>query len=225
MPALDIATAAEAAKLVNYPFFMVYLDVAGDPLWAWTGRADASFTVATDPLLAGGRIFLGSADIGSVSNISHAADGAIAALTLTLDHADFTDATTADFVNNVDRWSHRTGVVWFGYVTPATGAIVAPPIRLMTARMTHVGATDGGSPGISVKLAAKSATDGQRSSGWTLADAHHRAFFPGDTALQYAPQLQGKELRFGTPGDPVSRATGGGGGGGGHASGSSVRLQ
>lgn len=212
MPSLSTAMAAEAAKPVNAPFFMVYLDVAGDPLWAWSGRQDASFTVPGDPLLAAPQVFVGSADIGSVSDLTHAADGAVASLTLTLGHADFTDATTADFVNSVDRWSQRLGVVWLGYLVDRTGAIVAAPTRLMTARMVHVAVADGSSPGIAVKLASKHTSDGQRASGWKFADAHQQAFYPGDTALQFAPQLQGKELRFGTPNDTIARGGGGGGG-------------
>ena len=207
MPSLSTAMAAEAAKAVNLPFLMIYLDVAGDPLWAWTGQVDINMTVASDPLLASGRTFVGSADVGSVSEVAHAADGAVQSVTLSLGHVDFTDPDSYDFINYVDKWSQRLAVIWIGYIDTVAGTIIADPARLMTGRMAHVAASDGSQPSITLKIVSKTAQDGLRANGWVLADAHQQAFYPGDKALEFVPQLVGKELRFGTP-DPVGRATG-----------------
>lgn len=212
MPALSGPMATAAAAPVNSPFFMVHCAVLGDPFWGWTGQADRSFTIAGDPLLSAGQVFVASGSIGAISDITLGSDGAVESMTLTLFNADFTDPTTYDFVNSVDKWSRRLAVVWLGFVTTATGAIVADPIRCATMRMVHVAVTDGSSPAIIVKLASKAASDGARANGWLLANGHQQVFYPTDTALSYITQLVGKELRFGVPGDSVPGVKGNSGG-------------
>lgn len=215
MPALTSATAAEAASSVNLPVFFGYLDVSGQPLWAWTGQHDVSLTIASDPLLSSAQVFVGAGQVGGVSGIEHGADGTIRSMTLTLGFVDFSDPDAYDFVNFVDRWSQRQAVIWLGFVDRATGTVVADPVRLVTGRMVHVATTDGVHPGIVVKVSGKSTSDGQRSSGWVLANAHQVLFWPGDLALEFVPQLVGKELRFGVAGNATPSGGGGGGNGGG----------
>lgn len=212
MPALSGPMATAAAAPVNSPFFMVHCDVVGDQFWGWTGQADRSFTIAGDPLLSAGQIFVASGSIGAISDITLGSDGAVEAMTLTLFNADFTDPTTYDFVNSVEKWSRRAAVVWLGFVTTATGAIVADPVRCASMQMTHVAVTDGASPALVVKLASRAASNGARANGWLLADGHQQVFYAGDTALSYITQLVGKELRFGVPGDAVPGAKGNSGG-------------
>ncbi|WP_426163115.1 hypothetical protein [Sandarakinorhabdus sp. DWP1-3-1] len=201
-------TAASAS--VNQPFYLVHLDVVGDPLWAWTGRGNLTVTVVGDPLLSGGRTFVGAADIAAVQGLTHAADGSVQTMTMMLGNADFTDPAAYEFVNTEASWSRRLAVIWAGFVSTATGLPVADPVRIMTGRLLHVSSTDGAQPSIVVKVAAKSGYDGQRASNWQLAGAHQKAFYPGDNALDFIPQLVGKELRFGTP-DAVQRSMGVGG--------------
>lgn len=208
MPTLSSPMQAAAQAGYNQPFYLVHLDVLGDPLWAWTGRTSVTVTVAGDPLLNAGQTFLPAADIGSISGISHGADGSIQTMTLTLNNADFTDQATGDFVRNIGDWSRRLAVVWIGFTDPAAGTVIASPVRLLTGRMIGVQASDGTRPGIAVKVAGKSAYDGERASAWLLGQAHQEAFYAGDRALEFIPQMVGKELRFGT-GDPVSRGLGG----------------
>lgn len=215
MPTLSGPMATAAAAAANVPFWMVYLDVAGDPLWAWTANFDQTFTVASDALLSSGQTFLGLAAVGSVSDIIHSADGRISAMTLSLTHVDFSGGEAYDFVSNVASWSQRQAVVWKGFYNAAAGTVVADPVRVTTARMVHVSITDGAQPGIVLKLAGKSASDGQRASGQLLADAHQLTIWPGDTALRFINQLVGKELRFGQPYDAVKGGAGNSGGSGG----------
>lgn len=208
MPQLTTATQNAADAPHNMPLTFVYLDVAGDPLWAWSGRAPITITVPSDPLLAGGQTFIGAGDVGQVGAITHAADGSVQTMQLSLGYADLSSADALGFVNDVASWSQRPAVVWqaFARLDAAGGVLIDAPFRMMTARMIYVGTVNGKSPALSIKLASKSATDGQRASGWRLADAHQQRFYAGDTALAYIPQLMNRELRFGvrdnTPGTP-----------------------
>lgn len=202
-------TAADARQ--NIPLNFVYLDVAGQPLWAWSGRGDLTVTSATDPLLSGGQTFMGAGDIGSIGTITHAADGSVQSMQLGLSYTDLVDAEASDFINDVGAWSQRDAVVWQAFARTVGGGavLVDVPFRLMTARMVHVSSTNGKSPRIVVRLASRAATDGQRASRWRLADAHQRAFYPSDGALSYIPLLMNRELRFGI-GDNNPRVPGGG---------------
>lgn len=199
MPVLTTANQAAADAPQNVPLTLVYLDVAGDPAWAWSGHGDLTMTVANDPLLAGGATFLGVGDIGSIGQITHAADGSIQNMQISLGRVDMTTGEPAAFANNVASWSHRRAVVWraFGRTDASGGVLIDPPFRLMTARMVHVGIINGREPSLAVKLASKAATDGQRASGWKMADAHQQRFWPGDTAFAFIPLLMQLELRFG----------------------------
>lgn len=201
--------ATEAGAPSNQPVFFVYLDVADDQTWIWTGAVGVTLpAIPADPLLSTSRTFIAGADIGSISNITHAADGTVKQIQLYLANADFTDTATDDFVNDVSMWSRRLAVVWIGYLDGTTFAPVASPRRLATCLMTHCATTDGAQPGITLTLSSQSAVNGQRANGWLLADAHQRTFYASDTALQYIPQMVGKELRFGSPDDKVSRGGG-----------------
>lgn len=211
MPILTATNQAAADAAVNQPIFLVYLDVAGDPVWAWTGHGNLPITAAGDPLLAGGRTFMGTGEIGGVGAITHASDGSVQSMALTLAGADLSSPDFTAFVNDVAAWSQRPAVVWkaFARTVPGSGVLVDPPFRMMTGRMIHVATSNGRQPGIAVKIAARSAMDGQRISNWKLADAHQQAFYPGDRALSFIPQLIGKELRFGVRDNSPSQPTGG----------------
>lgn len=202
-------TAAEARQ--NIPITLVYLDVAGDPVWAWSGRGDLTVTAAGDPLLAGGRTFMGVGDVGSVGTITHAADGSIQSMSLGLNYTDMVSAEATSFVNDVGSWSQRPAVVWkaFARTDGAGGFLIDVPFRILTGRMQHVANTNGSTTELIVRVASRAGTDGQRASRWRLADAHQRAFYPTDGALSYIAVLIQRELRFGIPGPAVSQGGGG----------------
>lgn len=205
---LHADTIAESDNAVVHPAWFTYLDVAGDPLWACTLRRSPTVTVATDPLLSGGQTFLGMGGVAEVSDMVQADDGTVQEVSMSLLYADFTDEAAADLLNDPTQWSMRAGVVWFGFYTPASGAIVANPFRVMTGRMVHVAAVDGATPGLVVKLRGRAAEDGLRVAGWMLSGAHQETFYAGDRALEFVPQLGAKELRFGQP-DTIARVGGG----------------
>lgn len=212
MPALSTANQAAADADVNVPVTLVYLDVAGDPAWAWSGHGELTLTVAGDPLLAAGATFVGVGEIGSVGQITHGADGSIQSMELALSQVDMTTGEPAAFSNSVSAWSQRRAVVWRAFVRNdgAGGVLVDAPFRMMTARMTHVAFVNGARPSLSIRLSTQSAADGQRVSGWRMADAHQQRFWPDDTALAYIPALMQREMRFGvrdnTPGNVVGPA-------------------
>jgi hypothetical protein len=209
MPALTTDAQNAAQARVNQPFLMIYLDVAGDPVWAWTGKAPLTITLPSDPILSTTRTFVGAGDVASVSGITHAADGSVQSVTLALGQADYSDPSMLSFVNTEANWSRRTAVVWMGFVDVNTGAAITP-VRMLTGRMTSVTAADGAKPGVVVKISSKAAYDGGRRSGWQLTDKHQKTFWPGDAALIFVPQLVAKELRFGVA-DQVQRTKGTGG--------------
>lgn len=208
---LSVANQAAADARQNVPVALVYLDVVGQPLWAWSGHGDLTITSSGDPLLSGGRTFIGAGDVASIGNITHAADGSVQTLQLGLSYANLAATEAAEFVNDVSAWSQRLAVVWqaFARTVPGSGVLVDVPFRLATMRIQHAQINAGNQSAISLKLASRAAQDGQRASGWRLTDAHQRAFFSGDGALSYIPLLMQRELRFGVRDNGVQTPGGG----------------
>lgn len=205
MPTLTPGMALATLQPDNAPFYLVWLDVVGDPTWAWTGPFDRQFSIPGDPLLNTPQNFIGAGNIAAISGVTHNADGTVAAMTMLLNDPDFTDNSANDFINNIDLWFRRPAVVWLGFYEVATGLAVANPVRIFTGEMRHTSVTDGATPSIALKVVGKAVSQGLRANGWSLSDAHQKAFYPADTALQYILQLVGKELRFGVANDRINQ--------------------
>lgn len=192
---LTAGMVAESDNAVVRPVYFLYLDVVGDPLWAWTGMADISITVADDPLLSSGRTFTAVGHLGSVSDVVQDASGRLQRVVAKLLAADFGVEKFFDFVNNEADWSLRSAVLWFGFVNEA-GLPIADPFRLLTGRMDKPTARGGTDSSIAMEMISHH-HDGRRANGLRLTDAHQQQIYPGDLAFEFVEQLAGKELVMG----------------------------
>lgn len=213
---LSAANVTEAAKATIFPVWLVYLDVSGDPLWAWTGNFDIQVTAAADPLLVTTRTFVATYQMGEISDISQDSDGAMQRVTLAITEADFqADAGAVSFISAPADWNMRTAVIWMAFLNESTGALVSSPFRLMSGRMDNARLVDGKGGGISIEIISKK-VDGKRANGWRLTDAHQQRLFAGDRACEYPPYLVNQDMKFGQKGTffiPGMSRSGGYGGG------------
>lgn len=118
--------------------YIIRLDVEGDPLYAWTGFGDLTFTAGqTGDAALDGMTFQGIthlvADIGAVSD----AQGGSGALEVIVPGVDLMDEAMRQVVYDKRRWQFRTARVWL-VLLDDSGALIGNPIRLRSGRMDQM---------------------------------------------------------------------------------------
>lgn len=181
------------------PHLFVHLDVRNDPVWAWTGLADATLTVASDPLLSGGQAF-SAAGLVEMGALLQDASGQVRRMSIRKAAADFSVQPFAKFLATPTDWRLRGAAVWYGLAAD-NGLSIADPFRLFTGRIERILASDGKVSHIRVDLVDK-AVDGRRRNGWRYTGPHQRKIHPGDKAFDHVQDLANQELVIGGPADP-----------------------
>ena len=145
---LNAATAA-AFQQSDLPFaFIVYLDILGDPLLAWTGLGDLVFSAGqTGDTLLDGKTFVGA---GSIFEIGSATDaiGGSDVMTISVAGVDITQPVLRQLIYNRNRWQFRRATVWMMTLDPTTYAIVGQPFRIKTGRMDQMPYSESASGGV-----------------------------------------------------------------------------
>ena len=132
---LDSATANSLDNKIIPMAAIIYLDIENDPLYAWTGMRNLTFTAGQtgDPSLDG-QTFFGTKQIVEISGVSEGVGGSDS-LEISLPGVDLNDLALKQLLTDNRRWQFRRGVVWLMTLDPTTSAIVGKPFRIKTGRM------------------------------------------------------------------------------------------
>jgi hypothetical protein len=160
MRPLDPATALAFQKSDLPLAILFYLDILGDPTFAWTGLGDLVFTAGqTGDANLDGKTFSGT---GTAIEIGSFVDrvGGSDVLELSLPGVDLSMPELRQLIYNKNRWQFRRAVVWMMTLDPVTYAIVGKPFRVKTGRMDQMPYTEDSSGGV-----VKCRIEGQQSYG------------------------------------------------------------
>lgn len=216
---LEPATKAALDKPVLPMAAIVYLDVEGDPLFAWSGIGDLTFAAAEtgDPSLDG-KTFKGT---GTIIEVSAASDGVGGsdALEIAMPGVDPYEPMMRQLVTDRRRWQFRRAVVWLMALDPDTDAIAGKPFRIKTGRMDKMPFAENDKSGT-----IKVSIEGQQAYGNTpLATRYseQRDINPNDTSQTWVHSLANMTASIGQASAQPGYSGGSGGysGGGGGGSG------
>lgn len=157
---LETATREALDKPVLPLAVILYLDIADDPLFAWTGIGDLAFAAAEtgDPSLDG-KTFKGLGILAEVSQVSEGVGGSDA-LEISLPGVDPFEPMMRQLITNRNRWQFRRAVVWMMALDPDTDLIAGKPFRIKTGRMDRMPYSESGRGGV-----AKVRIEGQQAYG------------------------------------------------------------
>lgn len=139
---LHVDMAAEVIKPQIRPVWIVRLDIASDPVYVWTGRAQLSPTGTGDAALDG-YTFEGLANVGEISAVKEEASGSDT-VTLRMPGVNLDEDMLDQIINTPRQWQGRRCWIWLGMVNEALG-IVANPTRVKSGLMDQMKLDDDGS--------------------------------------------------------------------------------
>lgn len=208
---LDPVTSAGLDKPILPLAVILYLNIEGDPLFAWSGIGDLPFAPGEtgDPSLDG-KTFLGTGNLIEVSTISEGVGGSDA-LEITLPGVDIGQPMLRQLISNRNRWQFRRAVVWLMLLDPDTDAIAGKPFRIKTGRMDQMPYNENDKSGN-----VKCKIEGQQAYGnIPLATRYSEAIDinPNDTSQKYVHSLANMTAALGqasaAPGMVGAGASGG----------------
>lgn len=207
---LNSATSTGFDNLLLPMAAIVYLDVLGDPLFAWSGIGDLTFTAGqTGDANLDGYTFQGIGSIVEIGNSSEGIGGSDS-LEISLPGVDINDNELKQIITNRNQWQFRRAVVWLVLFDPDTYAIIGQPFRIKTGRMDQMPYTENKGGGV-----IKCVIEGQQSYGNTPLStryAEQTDLNPNDTSQKYVFWLA--NITSGAAGANSAAGTGGGGGAG-----------
>jgi len=193
---LTAATKAAFDKPILPLAVILYLDIEGDPLFAWTGIGDLPFAIneTGDPSLDG-KTFYGTGNIMEVSEVSDGVGGSDA-LEISLPGVDLGQPMLRQLITNRKRWQFRRAVVWLMALDPDTDAIAGKPFRIKTGRMDKMPYTENDKSGtVTCRI------EGQQAYGnIPLATRYSEQtdINPNDTSQRYVHSLANMTASIGT---------------------------
>lgn len=203
---LTAATSAALDKPVLPLAVILYLDIEGDPLFAWTGIGDLPFAAGEtgDPSLDG-KTFFGTGTIMEVSQISDGVGGSDA-LEISLPGVDVGQPMLRQLITNRNRWQFRRAVVWLMALDPDTDAIAGKPFRIKTGRMDQMPYAENDKNGT-----VKVSIEGQQAYGNVpLATRYSEQtdVNPNDTSQRYVHSLANMTASIGQLSAPLANGQG-----------------
>jgi hypothetical protein len=124
------------AERVVRPVLLGRLDIATDPLVAWTGPGVFAPTGTGDTALDG-EIFATMAPIMALTNISED-QGIGGPVTITLTGHDLDEDLLRQIVRDTRQWRGRGAWLWSGLLMSNEASVIADPIRIKTGVMTSI---------------------------------------------------------------------------------------
>lgn len=175
---------AELNSEHNRPIYFLFMDLAGDPLYACTGVRSYTFNAQT---------WLGIGEIAGISEVAEIADVAARNLTLTLSGV---DAWIVEPLRSRTNYKGRSVILYRGFLD-ADGELVDDPFVAWSGRM-DVGTVmyDFGTAQAEMvcePLAARLLRDNIS----RYSDEDHRLRHPADTFFIYLPQMEKKDVVWG----------------------------
>lgn len=116
----------------NQPVWFVRLDIATDPLIAWTGYGSHTPSGTGDTAFDG-FVFEGMGNIANIGAIRDTDSGS-AAMNIELPGVDINDTALKEIIQDARLWQWRRAWVWAGYLDTNL-AVVADPTRVKTGRL------------------------------------------------------------------------------------------
>lgn len=114
---------------------IIYLDILGDPLYAWAGMGNLVFGAgATGDAGLDGQTFSGTKQIIELSGASEGVGGSDS-LEISLPGVDINDLALKQLITDGRRWQFRRALVWLMILDPVTYAPVGNPFRIKTGRI------------------------------------------------------------------------------------------
>lgn len=126
---IDVASANQIVR----PVFFCWLDIADDPLWAWTGTYPIDMGSGNTDELLDGQTFQAvgvMAEIGAVED----SEGGGSPLQLQFPATDPAQPLFEQIISDARKWQYRDAVFWFSYVD-GDGVLLYEPRRLRTGKM------------------------------------------------------------------------------------------
>ena len=145
---LDATTSAAFDKEILPLAVIIYLDILGDNLLAWSGIGDLTFAAGqTGDSALDGKTFLGTGNLIEVSAVSDGIGGSDA-LEIILPGVDITQPILRQLITNRNRWQFRRAIVWLMALDETTYAIAGKPFRIKTGRMDKMPLTENRGSGV-----------------------------------------------------------------------------
>lgn len=122
--------AESAAEVIRNAWF-VYLDIEGDPLFAWSGTFDVELTGQSDTLL--NNTWTGTSGLIEIGEIGDS-EGGSPSVPITLSGVDPADTAFLEIIAEARLWQGRRAIIWHTYVND-DGLLAFDPRRVKTGRM------------------------------------------------------------------------------------------
>jgi len=185
---------------------IVYLDILGDNVLAWTGIGDLVFGAGqTGDASLDGKTFTGVGTFIELSEISDGIGGSDA-LEISLPGVDVGQPALRQLITNRNAWQFRRAIVWLMTLDAETYAITGKPFRIKTGRMDRMPLSENNNNGV-----VRCVIEGQQSYGdIPLASRYSEQIDinPNDTSQKWAHSLANMKAIIGkstvTPDVPMS---------------------
>lgn len=186
---------------------IVYLDILGDPLFAWTGIGDLTFAAAeTGDSGLDNKTFKGVGSVIEVSGIEEGAGGSDS-LEITFPGVDPDSQLMKQIIKDRRRWQFRRAIVWMLVLNPDTMAIEGKPFRIKTGRMDAMPYSESND-----KAGFKCVIEGQQSYGSEPLNTRYSEQIDidsTDTSQKWVYALANMSAKIGTKSANATRAAAG----------------
>ena len=198
---MSVLLDAEAEKAVIYPVWFLWMDIEGDPLYAFTGIGEISFGAGeTGDAALDGKTFTGLGALAMIGDIQESENGS-GATKITVPGVDPALPGFKPLVADRRAWQFRRAVLWFSYMNEDASGLVDYPQREKTGRMDGLEVVhDGETCTISMNIEGFAAS-GQYPTGTKYAEQPE--IDASDVGMSFVADLSNKQPEIG-PGSTQS---------------------
>lgn len=169
------------------PVLLVHLDIASDPLTAWTGPGIFAPTGTPDAAL-NGLTFINAAPISEISEITED-QGIGGPVTITAAGHDIDESLLRQVVRDARQWRGRKAYLWLGLMNTDEATAIVSPTRIKTGVMSAMRV---GREGDTANVTVTIDRDLGRARGAPFRWIDHAQLFPADTWSTFVIELANK---------------------------------
>lgn len=192
---LDPVVGTALVSPVIRPVLLVRLDIASDPLTAWTGPGVFVPTGSGDAALDN-QIFLNAAPIVDLTGITENKDIG-GPVTLTVSGHDLEEDLLAQIISDRRQWRGRKAWLWLGLLAADQKSVIGNPFRLKTGVIVSINTLRNHETS-TVSVTIDRDLGNARSAPFRYQD--HPRFWDGDTFGTFLTKLANKPQGFGDDG-------------------------
>ena len=126
----------ESAKSVIRPVYFCWLDIASDPVWAWTGTYPIDMGSGNDDPLLDTQTFLAVGAMAEIGSVEDSENGG-SPLQIRFPAVDPALPLFKQIISDAREWQYRDAVFWFSYVD-GDGILLYEPRRLRTGKIDNL---------------------------------------------------------------------------------------